>query len=255
MDKFIGCGLFRWVRGMMLIVVMAGLTMGDRTMAQGLDNSRAEKAAARVLPGLRAELAALGQDGVRMGNPVFVRVFKDIREMEVWIKNTETGKFVQFKTYRVAAMSGRLGPKQKEGDLQAPEGFYFVNRARMNPVSRFHLAFNIGYPNKYDRAHGRTGTALMVHGNRVSIGCFAMTDRYVEEIYTICDQALLSGQRYFRVHCFPFKMTASRMAKAKSRGDQWYPFWQNLQAGYDHFEKYRVPPNTRVVGKKYHFSK
>ncbi len=240
---------FRLVKLLLLGVIC--FTIIPSTMAQQSGNQRSRKAAANVMPRLKTELASLNQDGLKVGNPVFIRIFKETREMEVWIENSKTNKYVLFKTYKVAAMSGKLGPKLKEGDRQAPEGFYFVNRSRMNPSSRFHLAFNVGYPNTYDRARGRTGSALMVHGNRVSIGCFAMTDRYIEEIYTLCDLALTNGQPIFRVHSFPFRMTPERMAKAK--GNQWYSFWQNLQTGYDYFEKKKVPPNTTVANRKYVF--
>jgi len=220
--------------------------LSDADYANG--SKRAADAAKRVKPRLDAEMRS---KGIKIGNPVYLRMFKETRELELWVQNLQTKKFVLFKTYRVAAMSGVLGPKQKEGDMQAPEGFYFVNRARMNPQSRFHLAFNMGYPNVYDRAYGRTGTALMVHGNRVSIGCFAMTDYYVEEIYTLCDAALKKGQPFFRVHSFPFKMTEQRMAQA--RRSPWYGFWQNLKQGYDAFEKTKTPPNVSVSNRKYTF--
>ena len=209
---------------------------------------RSADAVQRVTPRLNAQMKG---KGLAVGNPVFIRIFKESREMEVWLENQTTKKYVHFKTYKIAAMSGRLGPKQKEGDMQAPEGFYFVNRGRMNPQSRFHLAFNVGYPNTYDKAHARTGSALMVHGNRVSIGCFAMTDYYVEEIYTLCDAALKKGQPFFRVHSFPFRMTDARMAKAKT--SPWYSFWQNLYTGYKWFETNKTPPNVSVKSKKYTF--
>ena len=121
----------------------------------------------------------------------------------------------------------------------------------MNPNSRFHLSFNVGYPNTYDRAHERTGDFLMVHGNRVSIGCFAMTDKKIEEIYTLCDAALNKGQKFFRVHSFPFRMTNERLTQES--GNRWSSFWKNLKQGYDLFEKNKFPPNVRVENKKYVF--
>jgi len=148
-------------------------------------------------------------------------------------------------------MSGKLGPKTAEGDLQAPEGFYFVPPSRMKPDSTYHLAFNLGYPNAYDQAHGRTGSFLMVHGNRISIGCFAMTDSKIEEIYTLCDAALDKGQPFFRVHVFPFRMTKERLALAKDH--KWHDFWLNLKEGYDWFETKRVPPDTTVKDLRYAF--
>jgi murein L,D-transpeptidase YafK len=216
--------------------------------ASSQEPPRDTEAANRVRPTLTRELAAMD---LRFGNPVFLRVLKEERELELWVQETNKKSFKLFRTYYVAGMSGTLGPKLAEGDRQAPEGFYFVPPSGMNPNSKFHLSFNIGFPNTYDRAHGRTGSALMVHGDRVSIGCFAMTDRKIEEIYTLCDAALKNGQPYFRVHCFPFRMTKERMEKAVD--SEWFAFWKNLKTGYDHFERTKTPPNTEVRNKRYHF--
>ncbi|NNC90031.1 MAG: murein L,D-transpeptidase, partial [Akkermansiaceae bacterium] len=210
--------------------------------------TRAKAAADRVRPALRRDLAGRG---LRFGDPVFLRIFKEERELEVWVQEPGKPSFRHFRTYRIAAMSGSPGPKLKEGDRQAPEGFYFVKPSRMNPASRFHLSFNLGYPNAYDRAHNRTGSHLMVHGNRVSIGCFAMTDAKIEEIYTLCDAALNGGQPFFRVHCFPFRMTAARMDAAE--GHRWESFWRNLKEGYDVFERTKIPPDAAVRRKRYVF--
>jgi murein L,D-transpeptidase YafK len=217
--------------------------------SQDVPSSQRSRAALdRVASSLVRDLQSAG---LAYGNPVFVRIFKEERELELWVGKGSTYKL--FRTYPVAAMSGKLGPKLREGDRQAPEGFYFVSPSRMNPNSRFHLSFNLGYPNKYDRAWGRTGSALMVHGNEVSIGCFAMTDAKVEEIYALSDAALRNGQNFFRVHVFPFRMTEGRMHEARS--DQWYSFWKNLQDGYDFFEKTGNPPNVLVKERKYAFEK
>lgn len=218
----------------------------QKTVAAAATSDRAKEAAERVTPALSRQLAA---KGLKFGDPVFIRIFKETRELEVWVKEPKKKSYALFRTYRIAAMSGKLGPKEKRGDLQAPEGFYFVSRQSMNPRSNFHLSFNIGYPNAFDQAHGRDGSFIMVHGNRVSIGCFAMTDRMVEEIYTLCDAALKNGQKFFRVHSFPFRMTVDRMRKA--RLNQWHSFWLNLKQGYDAFEKGKVPPNVTVKNKTY----
>lgn len=194
---------------------------------------------------------ALAEKDLKLGDPVFLRIFKETRELEIWILHKASGRYRHFRTWKIAAMSGALGPKLAEGDQQAPEGFYFVNQAQMKPDSAFHLAFNIGFPNEYDRAHDRTGSFIMVHGNRVSIGCFAMTDDMIEEIYTLCTMALKNGQRFFRVHSFPFHMTQARLADESH--SQWHPFWKNLKKGYDWFEQKRTPPDVTVKGKSYVF--
>jgi murein L,D-transpeptidase YafK len=187
--------------------------------------------------------------GGRVGDPIFIRIFKEEAELEVWMK--AEGQYQLIQTYPICAFSGELGPKQKEGDRQSPEGFYYVTKNRLNPNSRFHLSFNLGYPNRYDRAHGRTGSFLMVHGDCVSIGCYAMTDSKIEEIYELVEQALAEGQKIIRVHAFPFRMTVENMQR--HYGDKWYNFWENLQEGYDWFEEKKIPPNVTVKQKKYMF--
>ena len=195
--------------------------------------------------------AELAEKKLESGSPVFIRAFKEERELELFIENRETGKFELFRTYPVAAASGVLGPKLAEGDRQVPEGFYFSGAGDMNPNSTFHLSFNINYPNAYDRAHDRTGTFIMIHGSNVSIGCLAMTDEKIEEIYTLCQAALDNGQPFFRIHIFPFRMTPERMAKAA--GNPHLPFWENLETGYGLFERNKIPPNASVRDKEYVF--
>jgi len=224
-----------------------GLRYAGRVNAQSPPGKRDEAAAARVLPELKKALEA---KGLRVGAAVFIRIFKEEKQLELWVRKDD-GTYALFRTYPVAAMSGELGPKVAEGDNQAPEGFYHVPPAAMKPDSTFHLAFNLGYPNAYDRAHGRTGSFLMVHGNEVSIGCFAMTDAKIEEIYTLCDLALKNGQPFFRVHAFPFRMTDKRMADA--RGNKWEDFWKNLKEGYDFFERAKTPPEVTVFEGRYVF--
>ena len=143
--------------------------------------------------------------GFHWGAEVFLRIFKESKELEVWLR--KGAEFQLFKTFPICYYSGKLGPKTKQGDEQAPEGFYFVNKGRLNPNSSYHLSFNLGYPNAYDRAYGRTGNYLMVHGNCVSVGCYAMTNAGIEEIYLIVEKSLAAGQKLFRVHAFPFRMS------------------------------------------------
>ena len=183
----------------------------------------------------------------KVGNPVFVRIFKEEALLEVWIKPNH--EYVLFKQYPICAFSGHLGPKLKEGDKQSPEGFYKVTKHLLNPKSKFHLAFNLGYPNAYDKAHKRTGSYLMVHGECVSIGCYAMTNAKIEEIYKLVDIALKKGQKYVQVHAFPFRMTEENMAEHEE--SQWYDFWTELKEGYDYFEAEKLPPQIKVKNGHY----
>lgn len=210
---------------------------------------RSREAVERVRPRL-AE--ALAEKALRPGAPIFIRIFKESKELEVWVES-EGGTFVLFRTWPICTFSGELGPKLRTGDLQSPEGFYYVTPGRMNPHSRFHLSFDLGYPNAFDLAHGRDGSALMVHGACVSIGCYAMTDSGIEEIYALADAALRDGQPFFRVHVFPFRMTAAAMQNHRS--SEWYSFWENLREGYNAFESSKRPPNVIVRDGVYRFQR
>lgn len=183
---------------------------------------------------------ALAKKGLSFGSSVYVRIFKEEAELEVWLSNGD--RYEPFKTYPICALSGALGPKQKEGDAQSPEGFYSVTRDKLNPASQYHLAFDIGYPNAYDRSLGRTGSLIMVHGKCVSIGCFAMTDDGIEEIYSLAAAAFAKQQASIPVHVFPFRMTTENMKRHAS--STWAGFWSDMKSGYDAFESTHVPPEV-----------
>ena len=184
------------------------------------------------------------------GSPVFIRIFKEEAELELWARPEPDGPYVPVHTYPVCYFSGPLGPKQAEGDGMSPEGFYAVTAKQMLPTSRYHRAFNLAFPNAYDRARGRTGSYLMVHGDCVSIGCYAMTDAGISEIYLAVEDALQAGQSNVPVHIFPFRMTAERMAQSAG---PWKPFWENLREGYGRFEAQRLPPEVGVRDRRYVF--
>ena len=237
----------RPIRAALMACALAISSAGNASPQIEVPESRASRAAVeRVRPGLSSKLEGAG---LRLGAPIFIRIFKLERELEVWLDKGD--RFELFRSYAICTYSGELGPKLRQGDNQAPEGFYFVGPEQMNPASRFHLSFNLGYPNAFDRAHGRTGDFLMVHGSCVSIGCYAMTNPVIEEIWTLADAALRAGQPYFRVHVFPFRMTGENMDR---RGDSpWIEFWRNLREGYDWFEREKRPPNVTVRQKRYEF--
>ena len=189
-------------------------------------------------------------DGMSETSPILVRLFKEESKLEVW-KQQGNSKYALVKTYDICKWSGVLGPKTKEGDRQAPEGFYTVTPAQMNPNSSYYLSFNIGYPNTYDKAYGRTGTNIMVHGACSSAGCYSMTDEDAGEIFALARDAFKGGQRQFQIQAFPFRMTPENFAK--HRGDPNMEFWMNLKVGYDHFEVTRQAPTVAVCDKRYVF--
>ena len=237
---------FWWVA--ILMLGLGGTLTAQVTVEDLLSTDRATEAVELQTPVLQAELK---KKGLEFGAPIYVRIFKETRQLELWMQAAD-GRFKLFRSYPICKMSGDLGPKVEKGDDQAPEGFYTVNADWMYPRSRYHLAFNIGYPNAYDIAYERTGKSIMVHGECSSSGCFAMTDDKIEEIYTLAFAALTSGkQDFFRVHVFPFQMTAANMKRHKP--SQWYGFWENLKEGYDLFDKNGVPPNDFVAAGRYSF--
>lgn len=208
-------------------------------------SDRAIAAAARVRPLLERELAA---QGLAFGAPAFVRIFKQEHELELWLARDD-GTYALFRSWPICTWSGALGPKTRQGDGQSPEGFYRVAPGQLNPASNYHLAFNLGYPNAYDRAHARTGDFLMVHGNCVSIGCYAMGDGAIEEIYTLVSAALAHGQRAFEVHAFPFRFAGAD--DSRFADERWGAFWREISAGYFAFERTHVPPRVAVQGGRY----
>lgn len=198
-------------------------------------------------PDLHRLEARLDAAGMKLGDPVLVRVFKREFLLEIWMKRGD--RFEKFSSYPICRYSGRLGPKLKQGDRQSPEGIYTVSTSQLNPASRWHRSFNLGFPNTFDRAHGRTGSYLMVHGGCSSIGCYAVTNQAVDEIWRLVKAALAGGQKRFQVQAFPFRLTDAAMAKEKA--DDWYPFWKQLKVAYDLFEETRIPPKVSVCGKRY----
>jgi murein L,D-transpeptidase YafK len=200
---------------------------------------------------LKPELVELmDKKGMRKEYPILLRIYKDDSELEVWKQNNE-GRYAFLKSYKICAWGGKLGPKITQGDYQSPEGFYQVKPSQMNPKSSYYLAFDIGYPNSFDKAYNRTGGDIMVHGDCSSSGCFAMTDPQVEEIYALAREAFAGGQRSFQVQSLPFRMTAKNMAKYRSSPH--FAFWQNLKEGADHFELTGIEPKVDVCNKRYVF--
>lgn len=196
-------------------------------------------------------LADMKAKGMLRNSSVMARIFKEEGKLEIWKARTN-GRYGLVASYDICKWSGKLGPKFTEGDRQAPEGFYTVRPSQMNPKSQYHLAFNIGYPNAFDRANGRTGSNLMVHGACSSSGCYSMTDAQVEQIYAFGRDAFQGGQTEFQIQAFPFRMTAANMARY--RNDPNYEFWKMLKVGYDQFEITRVPPKVDVCEKRYIFN-
>src|ERR1700722_8421760 len=223
-------------------VLLAGCDTDEITLAT---NAKANQP---VPPKL---IAAMLEKDMDMQSPILIRLFKEEAELEVW-KQDRSGRFALLKTYPICRWSGDLGPKVREGDRQAPEGFYSISPAQMNPQSAYYLSFNTGYPNAYDRSLGHSGSELMVHGDCSSRGCYAMTDEQIAEIYSLGRESFFGGQHAFQFQAYPFKMTPVNMAKHRNNPNM--PFWKMIKEGYDDFEVTRQEPKVDFCEKRYVFN-
>jgi murein L,D-transpeptidase YafK len=215
------------------------------------DDNLSRGSTRHLVPIPSATMALMSTKGMSKEDPILIRAYKKESELEIW-KRGSNGKYALLKTYPVCRWSGQLGPKNREGDRQVPEGFYTVTPAQMNPNSNFYLSFDTGYPNALDRSMGRSGGDIMVHGSCSSRGCFAMTDQNVAEIYAIAREALGAGQRGFQFQSYPFRMTAENLAK--HRLDPNIAFWKNLKEGADAFEVTKDEVRVAVGRGRYEFN-
>lgn len=250
----------RFVIAAMIVLLLAGLfvlfeagfyrTTDGARMAMRRINQRIHYGLGYQLPGT-PDLARLddrlSEKGFKPGDAIFIRIFKSELTLELWMRKGD--RFELFASYPICYWSGRLGPKIRTGDRQAPEGFYTISKGQLNPNSRWFRSFNLGFPNLYDQAHGRTGSYLMVHGGCSSVGCYAMTNNVVGEMWELLTAAIAAGQERFAVHVFPFRLTDARLAAY--RDHQWVDFWREMQPGYQLFEVSHVPPQVSVCQGKY----
>jgi murein L,D-transpeptidase YafK len=234
-----------WIRG-----ALASAALGIAATLGGCQTDGSDYSMRALQPLSPSMLAELERKRMPKESPILVRLFKEEAELEVW-KEDDTGQFTRLKTYPICRWSGELGPKVKQGDRQAPEGFYTITPAQLNPNSHYYLAVDIGYPNAFDRAHGRTGGDVMIHGDCSSRGCYAMTDEQITEIYALARESFFGGQRSFQVQAYPFRMTPVNMAKHRNNPNM--PFWRMLKEGNDHFEVMRLEPKVDVCEKGYVF--
>lgn len=181
------------------------------------------------------------------GKPIFIQIFKSEAVLELYQEAGETYELV--RAFPICKFSGGLGPKKQQGDFKSPEGFYTATYSQLKPDSQYHRAINLGFPNEYDKSQGYTGNYLMIHGNCVSVGCYAMEDGPMQEIYEYAEAALLAGQDNIPIHIYPFKMTEENLGKYKFSEN--YAFWKQLAQGYEYFQKHSYPALVDIQGGQY----
>jgi murein L,D-transpeptidase YafK len=185
---------------------------------------------------------------------MFIRSFKLDSEMEIWVKNNASDTFRLFKSYRVCTLSGKMGPKRKEGDRQVPEGFYYIND--FNPNSNYHLSLGINYPNFSDRILSdakNPGGEIYIHGNCITVGCIPLTDEFIDEVYIMAVNAKNAGQDFIPVHVFPVKFgnagSMNYLGTFTLTDGSSKQFWTELRNAYDYFEKHHRLPVVLVDDK------
>src|ERR1051325_8429801 len=178
---------------------------------------------------------------------IYIRSFKFDGQLEVWVKNDRKEPFKLFKTYRVCAMAGSLGPKRMQGDYQVPEGFYYINE--FFPNSNYHLSLGLNYPNASDRILSdslRPGGDIYIHGSCVSVGCIPLTDDQIEQLYVITSYAKANGQDFIPVHVFPvrynIKKSMDYLNQATRNNKQVQQFALQLKEAFDKFEEKKQVP-------------
>jgi murein L,D-transpeptidase YafK len=231
----------------LMALALAGCN--DALETAQVDLSKVKNKVEQPLP--RHILSEMSAKGMQRNSPIMIRIFKEEGALEIWKAKTDN-RFDKIADYKICAWSGRLGPKVKEGDRQAPEGFYDLTRANLNPNSKYYLAINTGFPNRYDAVNGHNGTNLMIHGACSSSGCYSMTDQQVLEIYAFARDAFAGGQSTVQLQAFPFHMTAENMVRHRLNPN--IEFWNMLKVGYDNFEVTKRPPEVNFCEKKYVFN-
>jgi len=231
--------------------LLASAAVAAAVMLGGCDTDGVVPTLRSLQPLSPQMIAEIERRNMTKESPILIRIFKEESELEVW-KEDQTGRMALLKTYPICRWSGDLGPKIREGDRQAPEGFYTITPSLMNPNSNYYLSINMGFPNAYDRANNRTGAFLMIHGDCSSRGCYAMTDEQVAEIYALARESFFGGQGSFQIQAFPFRMTPQNMAR--HRNSPHMAFWRMLKVGYDHFEVTRQEPKVDVCDRRYVFN-
>jgi murein L,D-transpeptidase YafK len=183
---------------------------------------------------------------------MLLRAFKKERRLELWATSRRTAPLTHVTTYEICATSGTLGPKRREGDGQVPEGFYTLSD--YVPASDYYLAMLVNYPNRSDEILGdkrNPGGEIMIHGRCNSIGCLAMTDERVQEIW-VAATALRYAGGTVHVHIFPSRDMNRLLASGEHPEHR--AFWENIREGFEDFERTKRMPRVRVDAQgRYHF--
>lgn len=194
---------------------------------------------------LKSEFASKGLQWP--AKQMYIRSFKYDSQLEVWIRNSPDEAYRLFKTYKVCALAGGMGPKRMEGDYQVPEGFYYINE--FNPRSNYHLSLGINYPNPSDRLLSdsvKPGGEIYIHGSCITVGCIPVQNPQIEELYVLAAHAKTQGQDFIPVHIFPIRYNNRKsfeyLAKTTKDDQDLQRFAIKIKEVFDYFEENKKLP-------------
>lgn len=198
-------------------------------------------------PVVKAQIKSVGVDPDHY--ELFIRAFKFEEDVEVWVKDKDSSSYIFLTKYKFCSNVGYLGPKRKQGDLQIPEGAYYLSK--FNPESNYHLSLKVSYPNKADSIKGYKpdlGGMIFIHGGCNTIGCIPITDNYIRELYVLSLQARFLGQEHIPIHILPARLTDENFNLLGQFVDNppLLDFWQSLRPSYLYFEKHRKIPSYSI---------
>jgi murein L,D-transpeptidase YafK len=234
------------------MVILVGGTVSAQTSTSNFNFIEYQKSFPRMNEAFRRKEDTLMKQFQEKGLPwpakyIYVRSFKYDSQMEVWVKYERNEKFRLFKTYKVCALAGTLGPKRMQGDYQVPEGFYYINEFK--PNSNYHMALGLNYPNASDKILSDStmpGGDIYIHGSCVTTGCIPVTDQQIEEIYILAAHAKSLGQDFIPVHIFPIRFTNPKsiayLEKYTRDFPEYAPMADELKSVYTYFEKTKELP-------------
>lgn len=232
----------------LLLLCCTGMSLAQDFKSKQLRYPRVREAYEAKAELINALLTQKGLDPADF--KLYLRAFKQERELELWAKSPNQEGYVLLKTYPFCSSSGELGPKRQQGDGQIPEGYYHVDR--YNPASNFHLSLGVNYPNASDKKRARAsdpGGDIFIHGACVTIGCIPITDELIKEVYLLALEARHSGNSHIPVSFFPARMEGSSweaLKRSKEAEPQLLAFWQELEPGYRYFQKHHLLPTVHI---------
>jgi murein L,D-transpeptidase YafK len=233
-------------------VLVANLCHSQSFITQQRSNARVAAAFKAKDDTLKAQFAQMGLQ--YPPKQIYIRSFKYDSQLEVWVRNNSKEQFKLFKTYKVCALSGSLGPKRVEGDYQVPEGFYYISEFK--PSTEFHLALGLNYPNASDELLSdstKPGGDIYIHGNCLTVGCIPIKDDPIEEVYVLATHAKNNGQDFIPVHIFPIRYDVPKsveyLIKVSNEDKIYQKFAINIKEVFDYFQFNKKLPIIAVNAK------